>query len=95
MVCDTQGLDHPGVIDFYQHIDKIRQESGCAIIMVSHDLHVVMRRSDRVICLNGHVCCEGAPEIVSQSAEYKALFGLDDATLGFYRHQNHENKGPL
>ena len=85
----TQGLDQRGIVGFYQQIDAIRQESGCAVIMVSHDLHVVMRRTDRVICLNGRVCCEGIPETVSQSSEYRALFGLDDDdVLGVYRHQN-------
>ncbi|ASK56001.1 zinc ABC transporter ATP-binding protein ZnuC [Vibrio tarriae] len=85
----TQGLDQRGTVGFYQQIDAIRQESGCAVIMVSHDLHVVMKRTDRVICLNGRVCCEGVPETVSQSSEYKALFGLDDDdVLGVYRHQN-------
>lgn len=85
----TQGLDQRGTVSFYQQIDAIRQESGCAVIMVSHDLHVVMKRTDRVICLNGRVCCEGVPETVSQSPEYKALFGLDDNdVLGVYRHQS-------
>ncbi|ASA55608.1 metal ABC transporter ATP-binding protein [Vibrio gazogenes] len=85
----TQGLDQRGTVDFYQQIDAIRQESGCAVMMVSHDLHVVMKRTDRVICLNGHICCEGVPETVSQSPEYKTLFGLDDDdVLGVYRHQN-------
>lgn len=85
----TQGLDQRGTVGFYQQIDAIRQESGCAVIMVSHDLHVVMKRTDRVICLNGRVCCEGVPETVSQSLEYRALFGLDDDdVLGVYRHQN-------
>ncbi|SHG14464.1 ATP-binding cassette domain-containing protein [Vibrio gazogenes] len=85
----TQGLDQRGTVDFYQQIDAIRQETGCAVMMVSHDLHVVMRRTDRVICLNGHICCEGVPETVSQSPEYKSLFGLDDDdVLGVYRHQD-------
>lgn len=85
----TQGLDQRGTVDFYQQIDAIRKQTGCAVIMVSHDLHVVMRRTDRVICLNGHVCCEGVPEKVSASPEYKALFGLDDEdVLDVYRHHS-------
>ncbi|EGA67470.1 metal ABC transporter ATP-binding protein [Vibrio brasiliensis] len=89
----TQGLDQRGMIDFYQQIDAIRKETGCAVIMVSHDLHVVMRRTDRVICLNGYVCCEGLPEKVSESPEYKALFGLDEGdVLGVYRHQTTTGK---
>ena len=43
---------------------------GCGILMVSHDLHMVMAESDHVICLNGHVCCEGAPTKVQQDPEF-------------------------
>jgi zinc transport system ATP-binding protein len=83
----TQGLDQPGVAGFYRLIEEIRGETGAAILMVSHDLHVVMRASDRVICLNGHICCEGAPEVVSAAPEYRALFGLGtQGTMALYRH---------
>jgi len=85
----TQGLDHRGVADFYQRIEQIRQRSQCAVLMVSHDLHVVMRTADHVICLNGHICCEGQPERVASSPQYQALFGDQTAsTLAFYRHQH-------
>ena len=53
----TQGLDQRGSASFYQQIEKVRQDTGCAVLMISHELHVVMSASDRVICLNGHVCC--------------------------------------
>ena len=56
----TQGLDQPGTADFYALVSRVRDDIGCAVLMVSHDLHVVMSASDRVICLNGHVCCQGA-----------------------------------
>ncbi|NYS80314.1 MULTISPECIES: ATP-binding cassette domain-containing protein [Halomonadaceae] len=85
----TQGLDHRGVAEFYQRIEQIRQRSQCAVLMVSHDLHVVMRTADHVICLNRHVCCEGQPEKVAASPQYHALFGDQAAsTLAFYRHQH-------
>lgn len=83
----TQGLDQPGVAGFYRLLAELRAESGVAVLLVSHDLNVVMSASDRVICLNGHICCEGAPQIVSASPEYRALFGLgDDGVLALYRH---------
>lgn len=85
----TQGLDQHGVSDFYELIAKVRASIGCAVLLVSHDLHVVMRASDRVICLNGHICCQGAPTDVSESAEYRALFGeRDAAALALYRHEH-------
>ena len=71
----TRGLDQPGVATFYRKVDDIRKNTDCAVLMISHDLHVVMSASDRVICLNGHICCEGAPDSVASSPEYKALFG--------------------
>ena len=85
----TQGLDHRGSAGFYHQIETVRQELGCAVIMVSHELHVVMRRSDRVICLNGHICCQGLPEVVSASAEYQSLFALDHKEEAVYLHRNH------
>lgn len=83
----TQGLDQQGVAGFYKLIEEVRLETGAAVLMVSHDLHVVMSASDRVICLNGHICCEGTPEIVSAAPEYRALFGLGTGgTMALYRH---------
>ena len=85
----TQGLDQPGEAAFYQLIETVRAETGAAILMVSHDLHVVMAASDRVICLNGHVCCEGTPRVVSNAPEYRALFGLGTkGALALYQHEH-------
>jgi zinc transport system ATP-binding protein len=85
----TQGLDQPGSAAFYRRIEEVRQDMGCAVLMVSHELHVVMSASDRVICLNGHVCCEGRPEIVAQAEEYRALFGTGThGALALYRHEH-------
>lgn len=85
----TQGLDQPGSAEFYHLIEEVRQELGCAILMVSHELHVVMAASDRVICLNGHVCCHGTPEHVASAPEYRALFGSGtQGALALYRHEH-------
>ena len=61
----TQGLDQPGSAAFYRQIEDVRRNTGCAVLMISHDLHVVMSASDRVVCLNGHVCCAGTPSAVA------------------------------
>ncbi len=83
----TQGLDQPGEAGFYRLIEEARKETGAAVLMVSHDLHVVMAASDRVICLNGHICCEGTPHVVSNAPEYRALFGLGThGALALYQH---------
>ncbi|MFE3838304.1 ATP-binding cassette domain-containing protein [Pseudogemmobacter sonorensis] len=95
----TQGLDQPGEAAFYRLIEEVRAETGAAVLMVSHDLHVVMAASDRVICLNGHICCEGAPEVVSSAPEYRALFGMGTrGALALYRHDHdhdHDHSGPV
>ena len=83
----TQGLDQGGIASFYRQIEQVRQTLGCGIILVSHELHVVMRTTDRVICLNGHVCCQGTPEAVTSTPEYQSLFGLEDAdAFAMYPH---------
>lgn len=85
----TQGLDQPGSAAFYQLIEELRDSLGCAVLMVSHELHVVMSASDRVVCLNGHVCCEGTPEVVSAAPEYRKLFGTGTkGALALYRHDH-------
>lgn len=93
----TQGLDQSGVAGFYQLLEEVRQEMGCAVLLVSHDLHVVMSASDRVICLNGHICCEGTPTVVSAAPEYRALFGAGTlGTMALYQHthdHSHEEHG--
>ncbi len=91
----TQGLDQPGEAAFYRLIEEVRHETGAAVLMVSHDLHVVMSTSDRVICLNGHICCEGTPRVVSNAPEYRALFGLGTmGALALYQHDHdHDHTG--
>lgn len=95
----TQGLDQPGSAAFYRLVEEMRRETGCAILMISHDLHVVMSASDRVICLNGHVCCAGTPAVVASTPEYKQLFGTEtDRTLALYQHHHdhdHETKNSI
>ena len=89
----TAGLDQPGAAAFYRLIERVRAELGCAVLMVSHELHVVMSASDRVVCLNRHVCCEGSPEVVASAPEYRALFGPGtQGALALYRHEHdHEH----
>ena len=85
----VQGVDFSGEVALYDLIGAIRDETGCGVLLISHDLHVVMARTDTVICLNGHVCCQGTPDTVAASGEYAALFGPRAAqTLAIYRHEH-------
>jgi len=90
MVLDepVQGVDFAGEAALYDLIRTIRNATGCGILMISHDLHMVMAGTDTVICLNGHVCCRGTPEVVSQSSDYAKLFGGNARALAVYNHQH-------
>jgi len=85
----VQGVDVVGQADLYALIRHIRDDRGCAVLMVSHDLHVVMAATDRVICLNQHVCCAGHPETVSRHPEFVSMFGENVAAeLAVYHHRH-------
>jgi zinc transport system ATP-binding protein len=85
----AQGVDFNGQLELYQLIERIRDESGCGVLLVSHDLHVVMGATDRVVCLNRHVCCSGEPEAVSRHPDYLSLFGPRAAArLAVYTHEH-------
>jgi len=86
----VQGVDLQGQTQIYDYINKIRHEYGCGILMVSHDLHIVMKHTDEVLCLNQHMCCTGHPQSVSKSTEFQALFGDLSESLAFYEH-HHNN----
>ena len=88
----SQGLDQAGSAAFYKQIESVRNEKGCAVLMISHELHVVMSASDKVICINGHICCSGEPEAVANMPEYHGLFGTGtERTLALYRHKHDHN----
>ncbi|MFD1200199.1 ATP-binding cassette domain-containing protein [Brucella gallinifaecis] len=91
MVLDepVQGVDFSGEAALYELIAKLRDETGCGVLLISHDLHLVMAATDRVICLNGHVCCSGTPRDVTASPEYARLFGSRAvAPLAIYEHHH-------
>ncbi|HAS61553.1 MAG TPA: zinc ABC transporter ATP-binding protein ZnuC [Vibrio sp.] len=85
----AQGVDVQGQIDLYDLIDTIRRRFHCAVFMVSHDLHLVMAKTDHVICLQHHICCSGAPAAIAKHPKYIALFGeTRQETFAFYHHQH-------
>lgn len=91
----ARGVDFAGEADLYNLIGRLRDTRRLGVLLVSHDLYVVMANSDRVICLNGHVCCSGRPETVSKHPEYARLFGPREAkALGVYLH-HHDHRHDL
>lgn len=85
----VRGVDYAGEAELYSLIGHIRTSRGLGVLLVSHDLHVVMAQSDRVVCLNRHVCCSGVPETVAQHPEYVRLFGAQTArAFAVYQHSH-------
>lgn len=87
----VRGVDYLGEAELYALIGNLRDERGFAVLMVSHDLHVVMGSSDRVLCLNRHICCSGVPTAVARHPEYERLFGrrLASAFAVYEHHHDH------
>ncbi len=89
----VQGVDVTGQTELYRLIGEIRDEFGCGVLMVSHDLHLVMAATDHVMCINRHVCCSGHPDAVSQHPAYLEMFGMPaNSNLAIYtHHHNHSH----
>jgi zinc transport system ATP-binding protein len=90
----VQAVDFDGELKLYELISSIRKTRGCGILMVSHDLHMVMAESDRVICLNGHICCEGGPTAVQRDPEFLKLFGPAATRMiaAYTHHHDHDHE---
>ena len=73
-----QGLDPEAQVSLYELIDSLPEFLRCAMLVVSHDLHWVMKGTKRVICLNRHICCVGQPAEIAEHPEFIALFGQYD-----------------
>ena len=89
----VQGVDITGQAELYNLIGQLRDRHNCSVLMISHDLHLVMAATDRVFCLNRHVCCSGHPDTVSRHPAYLELFGAPaSARLAIYtHHHNHRH----
>lgn len=89
----VQGVDVHGQVELYQLISRIRDQRGCAVLMVSHDLHLVMAATDQVLCLNRHICCSGTPESVTNDPAFIELFGTAAVqSMAVYVHdENHHH----
>lgn len=87
------GIDPSALGNYYHHIRDYQLKTRCAIVLVSHDLHLVMAASDKVLCLNGHICCMGKPQEIARHPDFLRLLGQAEAAeLGIYHHHhNHQH----
>jgi zinc/manganese transport system ATP-binding protein len=71
------GLDLRGESDFYQLLYQLKREQGWAILQISHDLDMVRRQCDRVLCLNRSLLCQGPPEVALLPDNLSATYGSE------------------
>jgi len=90
----AQNLDVDGQMQLYKLIQDIHQKQNCAVLMVSHDLHRVMKESTQVLCLYHHICCEGLPESILKDAQFNDLFAdqIHDLMATYEHHHNHHHE---
>ena len=90
----AQNLDVDGQMQLYKLIQDIHQQQNCAVLMVSHDLHRVMKESTQVLCLYHHICCEGLPESILKDEKFNDLFAdqINDLMATYEHHHNHHHE---
>ncbi|MFL2830717.1 MAG: ATP-binding cassette domain-containing protein, partial [Candidatus Puniceispirillales bacterium] len=71
----AQNLDVSGQINFYKLLQSIYSKRNLSILMVSHDLHLVMVSTKKVLCLSNHICCVGKPQQITKDPEFISMFG--------------------
>ena len=82
----TTGIDIGGEETIYTLLVKLKEKRNLTILLVTHDLSVVFKLSDFVICLNKCPICQGVPkEILTPEILYK-LYGEE---VKFYEHHKH------
>lgn len=79
------GLDVRGESEFYQLLYQLKKEQGWAILQISHDLDMVRKHCDRVLCLNRSLRCQGTPDYALAPDNLAAVYGSEFVR---YRHQH-------
>jgi zinc transport system ATP-binding protein len=77
----AQNLDVSGQLSLYALVDKIYAQRRLAVLMVSHDLHLVMSSTRHVVCLYHHISCQGQPRTITRDPAFRSVFGDDMARL--------------
>ena len=71
------GVDRNGTKNFYEILNKLKEQNDISILLVSHDLDLVKKYADKVILLDKEVKKQGKVDEVFNSEEYKNIFGQD------------------
>lgn len=86
------GLDTRSEGEFYRLLYDLQRLQGWAILQVSHDLNMVQRQCDRVICLNQQLLCEGTPDIALSPESLSLAYGSDFVR---YHHSCHASSSTV
>jgi zinc transport system ATP-binding protein len=84
----TSGIDIEGLSDFYSTIQRLNHEHGVTILMVSHEISMVYKFTDRIICLNRDLISHGETRTALTGEVLKKLYG-DSADLKIHGHDIH------
>jgi zinc transport system ATP-binding protein len=88
----VSGVDVAGEEQFCDFLSKVQRDSRFSLLLVSHDLSVVTRHADRVICLNRRLVCSGATTEVLTPENLAAMYGTD---AHLFRHSHADGHGHL
>lgn len=80
------GVDMQGAADFYALLHQLKHEEGWSVLQISHDIDMVSRHCDRVLCLNQTVVCTGTPDTALSPQNLLATYGPS-----FSRYRHHHN----
>jgi zinc transport system ATP-binding protein len=69
------GVDIRGGLSFDGLLHHLHDHKKIAIMMVSHDLHLVEHLSDVVFCINRDLCCHGRPDEVLKPENLSKAYG--------------------
>jgi ABC-type branched-subunit amino acid transport system ATPase component len=71
----TAGLNHGESQDIVEVLQRIRDQRGCGIVLIDHDLNVIMNVCDRVIVLaEGKIISSGTPQQVRSDPKVIAAY---------------------
>lgn len=84
----TAGIDIGFEETIYHLLRKLQTERGTTVLLISHELNIVYRYADTVLCLNKKLVCYGTPANILTPTELKELYGG-----GEFYHHNHEHHG--
>jgi ABC-type Mn2+/Zn2+ transport system ATPase subunit len=84
----ASGVDIEGQERFYDLVRRLNKEKGLTVILISHDLNVVYRFADNVLCMNRRLICSGKPAEALTDKVIKSVYG---EMMGGYIHSCHEH----